>query len=367
MLHGAENAQSSISFVITMCHFIGDMFTPCAHRIILLIGTRMALVTGTLMVSGGFVAAGFATEVWQLYLAIGVCYGVGHSFLYTIITVAIPQWFHDRCSTANGIICGAVSLSGLLLPYLMYSCNSSLGYEWTFRILGFIFLGANAITCVLVKDNPRSATAVGSGQNQKKIPVLEFLKDGNFIIWVAAAIAQLSVAYVPSFFVPSYASHIGLSNQQGSFAILVMSISNLVGRTFSGFLADRLGNLNTSIIFNSAIGLAALTLWMYTYSFPVLMGYAVVAGFFGISYYTLMPSILRLILSPERYRSGFSVFMVLVCPAILGPTLISAIDDHIDAEPFLTHKIFAGVMPIISALIIFLLKYQLSKEFWSKI
>ena len=52
-------------------------------------------------------------------------------------------------------------------------------------------------------------------------------------------------------------------------------------------IADRIGNLNASIIFSLLGGLSSLCIWTFAYNYTTLMAYSVAFGFFGGSYYTI--------------------------------------------------------------------------------
>ena len=57
--------------------------------------------------------ASFATEIWQLFLSQGVCFGWGLGFLYITASPALGQWFSTKRSLAVGIASSGAGFGGL--------------------------------------------------------------------------------------------------------------------------------------------------------------------------------------------------------------------------------------------------------------
>ena len=99
---------------------------------------RHSLAIGcTLQVVGVFATA-FSTQYWQLFLAQGVCSGLGHGLLFAPLVSIIPTYFKRKRAFAVSLAtCGAVT-GGMTFPTIAYTCMSSLGFRWTVLIMGFV-------------------------------------------------------------------------------------------------------------------------------------------------------------------------------------------------------------------------------------
>ncbi|KAI9489625.1 major facilitator superfamily domain-containing protein [Zychaea mexicana] len=359
--------RTLVSFAGTLCYFVSDVFTPFACMLESLIGTQPALLLGTFLVSGGLVASGSATEIWHLYLSHGICFGLGSSIMYIVTMTITTEWFQrgGRMSTVNGIVTSSIGLAGLITPMIMTASNSKLGVHWTFRILGLTFFGANLITTLLVKQkDPKMHRAV---KHMGDVIQWDLLKNTNLQIWILSAFLQVLCIFVPYFFLPSYATFLGLSTAQGSSLVSVTAATSCIGRISVGLFADRVGNLNASIVFSLIGGLTSLLIWTFAYDYSMLLIYAVAFGFFGGAYYTILAPTLRFILGAEQFHSGFSLLMVLTSPAIVGPTLASTIESISPWEPFLSYKIFCGIVSITSCIVTLYLKLKLNPEILAKL
>lgn len=70
-----------------------------------------------------------------------------------------------------------------------------------YRVLGFICLGCDVITCVLVKERiPQNK----SGSKHKLLQIFskEVFEDVSFVLWVIASMIGLMGFFVPYFFLP---------------------------------------------------------------------------------------------------------------------------------------------------------------------
>jgi hypothetical protein len=75
--------------------------------------------------------------------------------------------------------------------------------------------------------------------NTKKVQLKEIIdlsicKDHRFIIWCVAGNLSMLSYFVPAFFLPTHATKIGLSPNQGSILVAVFSAVNVLGRIMSG-------------------------------------------------------------------------------------------------------------------------------------
>lgn len=114
-----------------------------------------------------------------------------------------PQWFNKRRGLAMGLASGGSGIGGLVLPFILTPINNSLGIGWGYRILGFICLGCDVISCLIVKPKYPQRRK----KNEKKFSLrdvfnFEVLKDSNYVLWVVASMIALSGFFVPYFFFP---------------------------------------------------------------------------------------------------------------------------------------------------------------------
>ena len=80
-----------------------------------------------------------------------------------------------------------------------------------------------------------------------------------------------------------------------------------------------------------------------------------------------MAPIVRTVLGPENFPSGFALVSFIVAPAFAGPTIASALENHSTLEPFLVYKLFNGTMALAAALLVLVLKLKMNRNLLVKI
>lgn len=362
----SDNPQAlvDLSFVGTLALICINGGSPIVQVFVARYGLRPVMITGTFLITLGMEMAGFATEVWHLYLTQGILFGLGASCMYVTVMSVTPQWFTKHRGLALGIVAGGSGAGGLILPFIITSLNRSMGSGWTYRVLGFICLACGTMSCILVKERvPRPR------EKKKLSQIVQFdvLRNTNFLMFCIASDIALFGYFIPLFFVPAYATHLGMSDSQGSSLISVCSAMNFVGRLAAGYMADRIGRLNSNIIFHLLTAISCFLIWTFAYSFGPLMAFSTVYGFSCGAYFTLMSPISASLLGMEKFPSGLSLLLLFNAFPVFGANISSAIETAVTSEPFFTYKMFAGTAFLLGGLILIFLKLRVNKNPFVKI
>ncbi|KAI9033682.1 major facilitator superfamily domain-containing protein, partial [Phycomyces nitens] len=351
-----------LTFVGTLGNILLNILSPFVQILLSYMTTKKALALGVVLCVAGLELASFSTEIWQLCMTQGVLYGIGTSIIYYIVVSEIPKWFTKNTGIALGVASSGNSIGGLVMPLLVAALNDKLGVFWCYRVVGFINVGVGLFACILFRDRPGHTKTT---QRLQDIIDFKILKDANFVLWCITDIFLEGAYYVPVFFLPSYATFIGLSPEKGSATVAVASGLSTAGRILAGLAGDRVGHMNITIIFSLSAGLLSLCMWTFADSFGILIAFSALFGFFGGAFVTLTPSITCIITGKERYESGLSLLLVVTTLAMFGPNLAGAIESSEIAmqAPFVSYKIFTGAMYVAGTLVLFGLKLRMSD--WS--
>ncbi|EIE89812.1 hypothetical protein RO3G_14523 [Rhizopus delemar RA 99-880] len=353
----------NLSFVGTLALIFSYGLSPIVQVCTSIYGVRPIMMVGTLLIVISMEMAGFATQVWHLYLTQGVLFGIGASCMYVTVMAVTPQWFTRRRGIALGIVAGGSGIGGLVIPLIYTAINQRLGSGWTYRIMGFICLACDVVACVFVKEREQKRER----KKLRDIVQLDVLKNFNFLLFSVGSDIALLGYFVPLFFVPSYATYLGLSDSQGSSLVSVASAMNFVGRLAAGLLGDRIGQLNSNIIFTVISAFSSFLIWTFAYSFNTLMGFMVVYGFFCGSYFALMSNISANLLGMAKFPSGLSFLLLINIVSVFGPNISSAIETGVSSEPYFSYKMFTGVAYLLGSLILIVLKLRLDRNPLAKV
>lgn len=140
-------------------------------------------------------------------------------------------------------------------------------------------------------------------------------------------------------------------------------------------------------------GLSCLLIWTFAESYGVLMAFAVVFGFFCASYFSLrkyfscgrncsmerdelifttsilftVSPITATIIGMERYPTAISVLLLSNVISVYGPSIASAVESTVRPQPYLTYKVFTGVVYLLGFLLLVVLKLRMTKSILARI
>lgn len=174
------------------------------------LGTRPTLLIGTGFVSLSMLGASFAGEIWQLFLAQGVCFGFGLGFLYITAAPILGQWFLNKRSLVVGISASGAGFGGLAYNLAAGAGVESLGVQWTYRLFALCTLIVNLGCSILLRDRNNAVRPQHSAFNVREFSHISVLL---VIFW--GTFTELGYI-VLLYSLPNYAQEIGLTARQGS-------------------------------------------------------------------------------------------------------------------------------------------------------
>jgi MFS family permease len=109
---------------------------------------RPAIIAGAVTVVFGVFMASLSTQYWQLFLAQGVCVGIGNGFLFCPAVSLLSTYFSKKRGLALAIGASGTGTGAMVFPAMVQRLLPRIGFPWTMRALGFIQLGCLAICCI---------------------------------------------------------------------------------------------------------------------------------------------------------------------------------------------------------------------------
>ena len=144
---------------------------------------RALVISGAFMTTLGTFMASICQSYWQLFLARGVCVGLGNSLLFSPAMSVVSTYFQKRRALAIGIAACGSATGGFIFPSMVKTLLPSVGFGWTMRAIGFIQLVTLVTAPVFIK--PRIAPR----------------PSGSIIDWPAFKEAEYTLYAVGSFLV----------------------------------------------------------------------------------------------------------------------------------------------------------------------
>ncbi|THV47762.1 hypothetical protein BGAL_0290g00080 [Botrytis galanthina] len=289
--------------------FTGRLTDAGYFRSVFLIGTIIGLV--------GIFMTSISTTYWQVFLAQGICMGLGNGCLFCPALATLSTYFSTKKSLVIGIAAAGSATGGVIFPIMVQQLLPKIGYGWTMRSLGLIQLVCLGICNIGIKQRvpPRKSGALIDYPSFKDAPYVLFAIGMFFNFWGL---------YFGFYYLGAYArSIIGLPLAESINIIIILNAVGVVGRVLPNHLADRVfGPLNTLIPIAIIDSLLCFC-WIAVSSRGGLYAWSVMYGIFAAGIQGLFPATLSSLTTDLRkagVRMGM-VFTVVSFAVLTGPPI----------------------------------------------
>lgn len=316
-----DTNRVAISMIFSVFVFL-MMFVMMISGILFdIYGYKQICIAGTVLTCGGMIATGSCTELYQFFLAFSVCCGLGCALLSTPLITAAGHFFNQKRGLAVSLLMPGASLGGVIWPLVCRSLYEQVGFPWTMRILGFIFIGVLSASYFLLNDRHEEIQALrllnedeeekansnkNFIQNVKSLIDLSVFKDITFL-WVSVAICltEFSLILVTTY-IPSYAISQGFSESQSLVALTITNASGVLGRIVPAILSDSYGPFNMGTIMALIMTLSIFVIWLpFGSSLGGLLTFCVIFGFAMAGTLSVTPLCTAAISQPKDFGKRF--------------------------------------------------------------
>ncbi|KAJ0166602.1 Riboflavin transporter MCH5 [Colletotrichum tanaceti] len=313
---------------------------------------RTLFAAGFLLVSLGMLATSFCTQYWQFFLAQGICLGIGNGCLFCPALSTASTYFDKRRGLALGFVSIGSSTGGLIYPTMVRQLLPSIGFGWTIRAIAFVQMGTLMIAFVFLRPRvkPRKAGSIVEWAAFKELEYM-FYAIGSFLNYLGVFFAF--------YYLPSYSRDIvGLGYNPSLNLLLVLNGVGVPGRILPGYIADRVGSINTLIPMSFISGLL-MYCWVAVSSTSGLYTWTPFYGLAASAIQSLFPSALSQLTSDPRKqgtRMGMTFtivsFAVLTGPPIAGAIISAEGGRYVGAQVYAGTCLLAGMCFWIAARVV---------------
>ncbi|RPA85509.1 MFS general substrate transporter [Ascobolus immersus RN42] len=305
---------------------------------------RHLMASGSFLIVLGTMMTSLAKTYTQIFLAQGVCTGVGMGLIYMPAMVCVNSWFDKRKGIAMGLGIMGSSIAGVCFPILMRHLylKPNIEFAWTVRIIAFIVLLALLTANLTMRPN------FAKNHRAAPKPAITDLFDWPFTLYAAGAVIGFLGVFIPYFYLSSHAILLGINRDLSFYLLSIMNGASVFGRVLPNLLADRVGGLNSSIPFALASG-ALLFGWIGIETEEGLIALAVLYGFFSGAFVSLPPMVIGT-MTPNVNHLAMKVgvgFMLLSPAMLAGPPIAGALwrgGDMVGTQAFAgSTAVVAGV------------------------
>jgi MFS family permease len=175
---GWDRAQ--VVSVYSLSALAGGLAAPGIGRLFDHSGPRTVYLLGLLLLSGAFLVAAFAQQLWQFQLSLGLCVGIGVALIGNVPnSILLGRWFGPKLPTAMAVVYSAAGGGILLLLPASQILIDHLGWRGTYQLFG----GATLCLLVALLLLPWRLFSGGSPHVVKKAD--DGLADAGWTLWSA--------------------------------------------------------------------------------------------------------------------------------------------------------------------------------------
>ncbi|KAH9908938.1 major facilitator superfamily domain-containing protein [Xylariomycetidae sp. FL2044] len=237
---------------------------------------RHMICTGLFFIVFGQFMTSLCTTYWQVFLAQGLCIGIGCSLVFLPATAVLSQYFSKRIAVATGIGSAGSPVAGTVLPIAFTHLQQRIGFGWATRVIAFIILGLSVIPLVCFR------TRLPHAKHHRSLVDRASFSDVPYLTYVAGGFFCFMGLYVAFFYIELFTLEHGLaSDEMASYMVTFMNAASVIGRVVPGLVADYTGAPLLVMAACAAVSSLLDFAWLGIRDFAGTVAFAVLYGAFS--------------------------------------------------------------------------------------
>lgn len=176
-------------------------------------------------------------------------------------------------------------IGGVIYTILFHKLEPRIGFPWTARVLGFFMLGTLLISIFTIKVRIHKRTKRGW------LDISAFIQYPSYSLYNVACFFGYAGLYIPFFYIQQYSTDVIHTSSDLAFWMLpILSAASTFGRIGPGFVADKLGEINT-LLACALISTILAFCWIAVKSAAGSIVFCILYGFFSGSFVSLQAAI----------------------------------------------------------------------------
>ena len=297
------------------------LVAPFAGGLMLRYGPRRMLACSGLLVLAGMALTIVMTARWQLWLGMGVIFGLAPGITaLQLASVISSRWFAARRGLVLGLLGGATATGTLVFMPLAAWVSANWGWRIALLPTGLGVLICTILFLLFGKDRPQELGLPAYGETAlqpvPKQPTESFVllsfralrvAVGRPVFWVLAFTFSIcgasSFALTQTHFAP-FCGDIGLPLSTAASLLAVVGVCDLIGTLCSGWLSDRWDNRFLLAWYYSLRGLSLL--WL-AFGDVSVVGLSIFAVVYGLDFIATVPPTVKLTVGAFGRETGPAV------------------------------------------------------------
>ena len=256
----ADGSRGKVSLAFSMGTILVAVFSPFVGRHADKNSPRNVMLLGACLLSLAYLVLASAQTMWQLILAKSVLYGAAISMVGPMVrNMTVAHWFTRLRGRALGFSVMGASVAGVLLPLILSSLVTNLGWRTTvYGFAGGVALILLPLIWRVVKDKPAELGLLPDGAapdaaTGDDAQAASQAKDSEIWGWKELLRAKplwatgltfgpmICVYLVIMVHLFGHAQESGLSDSEAALTLSVLAFASILFKPVIGFMADAIG------------------------------------------------------------------------------------------------------------------------------
>jgi MFS family permease len=260
------------------------------------VGLQRLVAVGGLMFGAGMLALSQMQTLWQLYVFHGLLVGGGLGAFLVPLTATVMRWFHRHRGLVVALVNSGAGVGSMVFARVTRSLLMATDWRTTFLLYGVLVWAVIVPLAWLVRSHPQDmGLEPYGGVEPVPSPGVGSTPGGYSFGHVVATPAFWLIALVhtlccaahsgPLFHMVSHLIDHGVEKLAAATVFALAGLASIPGRLATGLLAERFGS---KPILGLWLAAQATAIGLYLVV-ERLVGFALLAIFFGLSYGSVMP------------------------------------------------------------------------------
>ncbi|KAH6691318.1 monocarboxylate transporter [Plectosphaerella plurivora] len=300
------------------------------------------------------VLASYGKTLWHFQLAQGLLMGLATGLSFVPSMTLAPTWFDEHRGLAMGLVSSRTGVGGLVWAPILSSCIASMGFRNTLRMTSCVGLVVICFSGLFLDWEPsmkRQLLNQGEGRSGAAalfdipLPSQFTINQRAFVLLAICTVAQSAAYYTPVFFMALYSQTLGYSESSGAYLTAASNACNAIGKIAMGFVADRLGRLNSFLLVTFLAAASTLGLWLSStlvgnvnesVARSLFVAFIVLYGLFASAFISLLPvAIVELYGVKEIPRMAGVIYLLQGLAVLVGTPVAGVLvpGNEVDRDP----------------------------------
>lgn len=349
VLYDVGTAQSGLPYMTALLFY--SLFMFLTGRFFKDWSPRKTILTGTLLVSVGWILSAFAPNIQTLTIAYGVISGAGVGIAYGAPLTVVTRWFPEKKGIVIGLVLLGFGLSPLLTAPIARALVEQYGVTQTFLILGVVFGVLLPVLAMPFKypeaDCVGEEKVLGAESKENDMDSAEMVRSANFKglyfnFIIGTMIGLMMIGLTNSIGIEL----IGMAQKDVVLFISVFAVFNGIGRPVFGWLTDRL-SARTAMLLSYAqiITAAGLMLWAKNGSVGLFAAAFSIFWFNVGGWLAIAPTATNNLYGPKHYSQNYGiVFTAYGIGAVLGVSSSGVLLDTFQNYDYIFYLVIASCL-----------------------